>query len=312
LEYVMSPKKILIFGILLLFAWWRLSAHVSLMVGLLLALSSRDFFKEELPFAKKATTKLLQLAIVLLGATLPIGHLWQESKENVLVTFFSITAILLLGSILNRKMKLPQDLSVLLSVGTAICGGSAIAAIAPVIGASGVAISVSLGLVFLFNASSVYLFPAIGSWLQLSPEQFGIWSAIAIHDTASVLAAAAFMGEASLQTATTVKLTRALWIIPLCFYYAWRYRSKAHTNHPWFILSFVGMSCLFSFAPMLAPLKPWLQAISKTALSCTLFLIGLQLNRDALRTVGIRPFLYASLLWLTIACGSLGRIVSNS
>jgi uncharacterized integral membrane protein (TIGR00698 family) len=213
---------------------------------------------------------------------------------------------LVLGTLLGRLLRVEKTISHLVSSGTAICGGSAIAAIGGAIGADARAMSVSLVTVFVLNAVALFVFPPLGQALGLSQEAFGLWSAIAIHDTSSVVGAAAKYGDQALAVATTVKLTRALWIIPLTLFFAWRSRQGNRTMRwPWFILFFVLAALVRTLWPEGESGYTVVHGAAKRGLSLTLFLIGASLSREALRSTGLRPMLLGVLLWLAVGAAGL-------
>lgn len=265
------------------------------------------------PYAKwsKATSKyLLQISVVGLGFGMNLHASLQAGKEGMLFTIVSVVSVMVLGTLLAKLLRIDKKTGYLVASGTAICGGSAIAAVAPVVRADDNQISVSLGTVFILNAIALFIFPPIGRAIGLSQEQFGLWAAIAIHDTSSVVGAGAAYGEQALQIATMVKLTRALWIIPLAFVTTLFFKEKGGKRYtPWFIFIFV----LAMVANTYLPLPTWLTTaciwIAKKGLTLTLFLIGTSLSAKALQAVGVRPLIQGVLLWIFIALLSLGVIV---
>jgi uncharacterized integral membrane protein (TIGR00698 family) len=207
-------------------------------------------------------------------------------------------------------MKIDRKTSLLISGGTAICGGSAIAALAPVIRAGERQVSVALGAVFILNSVALFLFPVVGHWLGLSPAQFGLWSAIAIHDTSSVVGAAGRYGPEALAIATTVKLARALWIVPVSMGAAlvFRGRGGARVKIPWFIGLFVAAILLNTWAPM-AAVRPVIVGASHAGLTLTLFLIGSGLSRQVLKDTGVRPLVQGVIVWVGIAAATLWAVM---
>jgi uncharacterized integral membrane protein (TIGR00698 family) len=217
-----------------------------------------------------------------------------------------------LGYFLGKYLKIKDKTSNLISAGTAICGGSAIAAVAPAIEADAEDISVSLATVFILNSIALFVFPAVGHLLHLTPHQFGVWAAVAIHDTSSVVGAAARFGDEALQTATTLKLARALWIAPVALFFAVLYRSKNKGKRikivvPWFIFLFLLAAVAKTYAPpqLFPSLFDSLINLAKAGLTVTLFLIGASLSRGALKAVGLKPLIQGIVLWLTISIVSL-------
>jgi uncharacterized integral membrane protein (TIGR00698 family) len=232
----------------------------------------------------------------------------QAGRSGFIYTAGSISIALLLGWGLGRVLQVKKRISYLISAGTAICGGSAIAAIAPIINASQEEIAVSLGTVFALNAVALLTFPAIGSALHMTQSQFGLWSALAIHDISSVVGATAKYGAVALTVGTTVKLARALWIVPLSVGTALANKSKARIQWPWFILFFCLAAVANTYIHIFQPAYPVLKHLGGIGLTVTLFLIGTGLSMRSLREVGVRPFLQGILLWIFVAVGSLALI----
>ena len=285
------------------------SPPLALALGLTLALTVGHPY----PAANsKATKLLLQLSVIGLGFGMNLMTVVKAGRTGVLFTIVTIIGTLLLGFLAGRALKVSSATAHLISSGTAICGGSAIAAVGPVVGATDEEMSVSLGTVFVLNAVALFIFPMIGTALHLSQMQFGVWSAIAIHDTSSVVGAAAKYGAEALQIATTVKLTRALWIVPLAFATAFFFKRKsARVVIPWFILGFVIASVLRTYVP--APPMVWetLVRIARAGLTVTLFLIGAGLSRKSLAAVGARPLILGIVLWITISAVSLWAVLAT-
>lgn len=278
--------------------------HFSLLLGLGFGISSIPpaFVQRH---GKDLTTKLLQASVVLLGAALNFHSVIQEGTRGLGVSFVSLVLVLLAGTLLARALGIPSPLSTLLSVGTSICGGSAISAVAPVLNASGAHIGAAMAIVFLLNGAAVFLFPVLGHFFGLSQEQFGTWAALAIHDTSSVVAAGQIYGEEALKIATTLKLARALWIVPLTVVFSYRTGGKKKIFPPLFIVGFLLTSALFTFIDNAAFLIPWFKLFSRSGLSLTLFLIGSNLKKDDIRQLGARPFFFGLLLWLVTLVGAL-------
>lgn len=284
------------------------SPSLALALGAILALTVGN----PLPLATRITAKwLLQLAVIGLGFGIPIAAVAKAGATGVGYTMAGIAVALTLGFVIGRLIDVDRQTSFLITAGTSICGGSAIAAVGPAIGASAEAMSVSLATVFVLNAVALYLFPAIGHWLQLSPHQFAIWAAIAIHDTSSVVGAAASFGSAALQEATVLKLARALWIVPLTLVAAALTRRARRADNagdppttpapPYFIALFLLASVLRSNAPAASVATfDQIAAWARVALVATLFLIGAGLTRDTLRAVGVRPLVQGVLLWIAV------------
>ncbi|SHI32881.1 conserved hypothetical integral membrane protein [Arenibacter nanhaiticus] len=261
----------------------------------------------------KATHLLLQVSVVGLGFGMNMNSALKAGKEGVLFTIVSIVSILVIGFFMGKVLKLDKKTSYLISVGTAICGGSAIAAISPVIKAKENQISIAIGTIFILNSVALFAFPAIGSALDLSQTQFGMWCAIAIHDTSSVVGAASKYGDKALEIATTVKLARALWIIPLAFLSTYVFKNKGgNIKIPYFIGLFVLAMMANTYIPFVQEYSHYLTSIAKAGLTLTLFLIGCGLNRNVLSAVGYKPLLQGIVLWVLIAAGALWAIMSFS
>ncbi|MDI1336137.1 MAG: putative sulfate exporter family transporter [Lacunisphaera sp.] len=256
---------------------------------------------------------LLQGSVVGLGFGIHFDAVIKAGSTGVVLTAGTLVATVGLGLLLARWLGVEPVIGRLIATGTAICGGSAIAAMGPVLGAQPRDMSVSLGCVFVLNAVALFVFPAIGHAVHLSPEQFGYWAAIAIHDTSSVVGAAARYSAESLAIAVPVKLARALWILPMVAVAAVLVRKPgSKATIPWFILFFVAASAVASFVPAGAALYPWLVAAAKGGLAVTLFLIGASLSPSMLQSVGWRPFAQGIGLWLVVSAVSLGVICAWS
>jgi len=240
----------------------------------------------------------------------------QESlasgKDGMIFTIVSVIGTMIIGMWIGYKLlKVEKRTSYLISSGTAICGGSAIAAVGPVVKAKDSEMSVALATIFILNAVALFIFPILGNWLGLTQQQFGMWAAIAIHDTSSVVGAGAAYGEEALKVATTVKLTRALWIIPLAIATSFFFRNKEKKiSIPWFIgwfiAAIVANTYLLDDMPLLGQT---ISGIARKLLILTMFFIGASLSREAIRAVGIKPLVQGILLWLIISLGSLAYIV---
>jgi uncharacterized integral membrane protein (TIGR00698 family) len=277
-----------------------ISAQWALLCGIAFSL----FFSQysQLKQRGKAwSTRLLQFSIILLGSALNFTSVLNQGRSGVLVTFFSIVFVFVVGHFGVKIFKVEQRLGLLITMGTAICGGSAIGALAPVIGAESMAITISMAIVFLLNAVAVFVFPPLAHFFDLGQEQFGVLAALAIHDTSSVVAASSLMGNKALESATTLKLTRALWIIPITVVMSvlWNKKERKFT-FPWFILGFLGTSLAFTFIRQLDVLRPLLLNISKNGFALTLFLIGLGFDLGKMKEIGLRPLSFALLLWVLV------------
>lgn len=279
------------------------SPPIALVLGLTIALTLGHPF---LSYNKKATGYLLKSSVVGLGFGMNFQTALQAGSRGILFTVVSILGTCLLGYLLSRLLRIETKTAYLISSGTAICGGSAIAAVAPVIQAEDRQISVALGIVFILNSVALLVFPIVGHALQLSQAQFGLWSAIAIHDTSSVVGAASRYGAEALGIATTVKLVRALWIIPMALVSAIIFRSGSKKiDVPWFIGMFVVAMLLFTYVPVIHTYGPYVVAAARKGLTLTLFLIGAGLSRKVISSVGVKPFLLGVLLWISISIAAL-------
>ena len=258
--------------------------------------------------ARQLSRFLLQASVVGLGFGMDLQQVLRVGRTGFLYTAASISFAMLLGWGLGRVLVVKQGTSFLITAGTAICGGSAIAAIAPIINAGEEEIAVSLGTVFLLNSVALLGFPAIGIALHLTQTEFGLWSALAIHDTSSVVGAAAKFGSVALAVGTTVKLARALWIVPLSVATAMAKKSKARIQWPWFILFFCMAAVANTYIPAFRSFYPSLKQLGVIGLTVTLFLIGTGLSKKTLQEVGVRPLVQGILLWIVAAVGSLSLI----
>lgn len=279
-----------------------ISPPVALLAGLIYGLSFVHPYSVD---AKKLSAFLLQASVVLLGFGMNLHEVVRAGRSGLLYSAAGICFALLTGIAIGRLFKVQDTPALLISAGTAICGGSAIAAVGPVINAGEEEMAVSLGTVFVLNSVALFLFPAIGYYLHLSQVQFGLWSALAIHDTSSVVGATAKYGSQALMVGTTIKLARALWIVPVVLALALWKRGTARVKWPWFILFF----CLAAVASTYLPL-PWntypaLSALGKAGLTATLYLIGSGISRSTLKEVGIRPLLQGLVLWVIVGVASL-------
>lgn len=266
------------------------------------------------PFSRqlsKATKLLLQVSVVGLGFGMNLHTAMKAGSQGMLFTVAVIGGTLLVGYLLGRILKTEGKITNLISAGTAICGGSAIAAVAPIIKASEKQISIALGTVFILNSVALLIFPAIGHGFHLSEQQFGLWSAIAIHDTSSVVGAASKYGAQALEVATTVKLARALWIIPVSIVFAALSGKKSgKIKIPYFIGWFIVAMALNTYLPPVGLVAPYIVTIAKAGLTLTLFLIGSGLSFKTLRSVGVRPLVLGISLWVIISTVSLWMIIN--
>ncbi len=300
-------KNIFFVG-LILAASGLISAPIALLGGLVYGLSLAHPFHVE---SKRLAKFLLQASVVALGFGMNLHDILRAGRSGFLYTALSITLAMLLGLSLGYLIHVGKKSAFLISAGTAICGGSAIAAVGPIANASEEEMAVSLGTVFILNSIALFLFPVIGFALHMSQSQFGLWSALAIHDTSSVVGATARYGPTALAIGTTIKLARALWIVPLSVVTAFTLKSKARIQWPWFILFF----CLAAlFNTLLTAFNPFfgtLNHLGRIGLTVTLFLIGTGLNKRTLEQVGIRPLLQGLTLWLIVGASTLALILFN-
>jgi uncharacterized integral membrane protein (TIGR00698 family) len=301
-------SKVVFFVGLLLAASGFVSPPIALLGGLLYG------FTLEHPFATESRTLsryLLQASVVALGFGMNLDQVVRAGRSGFLYTAVGIASTMLLGIFLGRMIAVRRKVSFLITVGTAICGGSAIAAVAPITQATGEEIAVSLGTVFVLNSVALLLFPPVGAALHLSQSQFGLWAALAIHDTSSVVGAAAKYGNEALAIGTTVKLARALWILPIALFTAYKMKSKTRVQWPWFILFFCLAAFANTYVSRFAPAYPILSRAGKIGLTVTLYLIGTGLSRATLKQVGTKPLVQGVILWAIVAIASLLAIKSG-
>ncbi|WP_409416660.1 YeiH family protein [Flavobacterium sp. PS2] len=303
-------KQIIFVFLILLCLTSIISPPIALLLGLLVANLSGNPF---LDYSHKAITILLQFSVVGLGFGMNATSALSAGKEGLVLTIASIFSTIILGTFLGKWFGIDKKTSHLISCGTAICGGSAIAAIAPVIKSDEKQTSVALGVIFILNSIALFLFPYIGHELNLSQREFGLWCAIAIHDTSSVVGAANRFGAEALQIATTVKLARALWIIPIALITTVLFKNKqTRIKIPYFIGLFILAMLLNTYVPQTAIIAPSMVVLAKIGLTVTLFLIGAGLNLSVLKTVGVKPLLQGVLLWVFIASVALIAIIHFS
>lgn len=279
------------------------SAPVALLAGLVFAFTCKNPCPK---FNKKTSKYLLQVAVVCLGFGMNLQESLRSGADGMLFTVVSVISVMCLGVILGYSLHINRKTAYLISSGTAICGGSAIAAVGPVLKANENEMAVSLGVIFILNAVALFVFPPLGHMFDMSQAQFGTWAAIAIHDTSSVVGAGEVYGEQALQMATLIKLTRALWIIPLALVTMFVFRDgSGRISIPWFIFIFI----LAMVANTYMPLPQWFTAamewIARRGMVVTLFLIGASLSLSTVRQVGVKPLLLAVALWILIGVSSL-------
>lgn len=307
IEINLYLQQIIFAVILFLCLFSIISPPVALLLGVFLVNILGNPFAE---FNQKAITFLLQFSVVGLGFGMNAKSAVSAGKEGVVLTVFPIFTTLILGFLLGKWFKIDKKTSYLISSGTAICGGSAIAAISPVIKSDENQTSIALGVIFILNSIALFVFPFIGHQLDLSQKEFGLWCAIAIHDTSSVVGAANRYGAEALQIATTVKLARALWIIPISVITAILFKSKdSKIKIPYFIGLFILAMLLNTYLPVTASFAPHIVSIAKIGLTITLFLIGATLEWSTLKLVGVKPLIQGTLLWFFIAGLGLASIL---
>ena len=293
---------------LILAASGLVSPPIALAGGLLYGFTFDHPYRVE---AKRLSKLLLQASVVALGFGMDLQQVLQAGRSGFIYTAASISLTLLMGWGLGSLLGVKQKISYLISAGTAICGGSAIAALAPISNANEEEIGVSLGTVFVLNSVALLVFPVIGAALRLTQTQFGLWSALAIHDTSSVVGAAAKFGAVALAVGTTVKLARALWIVPVSLATAFVRKSKARIQLPWFILFFCGAAVANTYLHFFQPIYPELKHLGVIGMTVTLYLIGTGLSVKTLREVGVRPLVQGVALWVMVAAGSLALILGG-
>ncbi|MBM4317770.1 MAG: putative sulfate exporter family transporter [Deltaproteobacteria bacterium] len=289
----------------------QVSSALALITGLLFSLVLGNPYLDS---TRKLAPKLLAWSVIGLGAGMNLKVVFQVGMAGIGYTVIGIFLTLLLGWILGKWIQTGRDSTILISVGTAICGGSAIAAVASVIQAKSQDVSLSLVVVFFLNASALILFPWLGHHFHLSQTQFGLFSALAIHDTSSVVGSAAQFGTQALEVATTVKLTRALWIIPVALSFALIQKREGKTQgntqfkKPWFILGFLATAAIVTFIPEIKDYSLWINHSAKRLLVVTLFLIGTNCPRSAVKDVGVKPLILGIALWMIVSTSTLGAI----
>jgi len=309
-------KILFLAGMLFALTPWA-SPPLALAVGLALGLAVGNPFSKQ---TKRVTKYLLQASVVGLGFGMNLQQVLKAGRSGFIYTAVGISFAMLVGMTLARLLKVPPTAGFLITAGTAICGGSAIAAVGPVVQADEEEMSVALGTVFILNSIALLIFPGIGASLHLTQSQFGLWAALAIHDTSSVVGAGAKYGAIALGVATTVKLARALWIVPMTLGTAAVKRRLDNRNGsraastptrvpwPWFILFFVLAAVANTLAPAGAPAFHVLARLGIIGLTATLYLIGSGVSRSTLRQVGARPLIQGVLLWLIVAVASAAAI----
>jgi uncharacterized integral membrane protein (TIGR00698 family) len=303
LDISISLREVIFISIVVFCLSPLASPPLALLLGLLLALFIGHPYKH---LNSRLTPILLQGSVVGLGFGMNATTAVNAGKEGAVFTLFTIAGTLLAGYLVSKALKIEKKTSFLISAGTAICGGSAIAAVSPVIKAEEKQISIALGTIFILNSIALFIFPVIGHFLHLSQNQFGMWCAIAIHDTSSVVGAAGKYGTEALGIATTVKLVRTLWIIPVAIMAAYLFNNKkSKIKIPYFIGLFVVAMLISTYLPEVQAYSQSMVSLAKAGLTLTLFLIGSGLSKEVLKSVGFRPLLQGIGLWILISIVSL-------
>ncbi|MDE1152113.1 MAG: putative sulfate exporter family transporter [Micavibrio sp.] len=286
------------------------SAPIALLLGIVVAVLVGNSL---IDLTKKLTPRLLGFSIMGLGAGMDLAVVAKAGLQGIWYTIFGIGLTMTTGLLLAKALRTEKESSILISVGTAICGGSAIAAVAPAMNAKQHSISIALGTVFILNALALVIFPFIGHALGLTEVQFGLWSALAIHDTSSVVGATLQYGPEAVQVGTSVKLARALWILPVTLVFSYLYANNQEggkkAKFPWFVLGFVFMAAVFTYFPALHDVGGLIEYAARRCLVLTLFFIGTNLTPATIRTVGIKSFLLGFSLWILVASITLGAIL---
>ena len=300
----MTQKLLFVIGLLFVTTPWA-SPGIALGLGLLFGITCAHPFQHHV---QRLSKSLLQTCVVGLGFGMNLHELLRAGRSSFLYTLVGISFVMLVGMSLAKLIGVGSKNGLLIAVGTAICGGSAIAAVGPVVEATNEEMAVSLGTVFILNSLALVVFPAVGGTVGLTEEQFGLWAALAIHDTSSVVGAGIKYGAVALTVATTVKLARVIWIVPVVLIVAIGNGSSERIRWPWFILLFLIAAIVSTYLPMAARIFNLTSALSKTGLIVCLYLIGSTISLAALKTLGARALLHGSLLWLVVAVTSLGLI----
>jgi uncharacterized integral membrane protein (TIGR00698 family) len=287
------------------------SAAEALIAGVFIAL----LFENPYP-TKDYTHRLLTFSVIGLGAGMNLETVAKVGLQGIGYTVVSICGVFILGTLLQKLFKVDEESGLLITVGTAICGGSAIAAVTPILRAKPHSVSVALGTVFILNAVALIIFPIIGHHFEMTERAFGLWSALAIHDTSSVVGATVSYGKIAAEIGTTVKLARALWIVPVALSIGYIKRSsdagvQGKAKKPWFILGFIVAAALVTWVPELQSPGHWVEAVAKRMLVLTLFFIGLGLSKETLKKVGFRPLLLGVVLWIIVASSTFVAIQSG-
>jgi uncharacterized integral membrane protein (TIGR00698 family) len=296
-----AAKIIFILALILCLSGW-ISPPAALSLGIIFGLSMPHPYPH---FSRSAARILLQVSVVALGFGMNLHEIVKAGRSGFIYTALGISFSLVVGLALGKFLRISGNASYLITAGTAICGGSAIAAIGPILHADDEEMAVSLGTVFILNSIALFMFPPIGNLQHLTQSQFGLWAALAIHDTSSVVGAAAKYGAQALVVGTTVKLARALWIVPLVLVTAAVKHSKTRVQLPWFILFFCLAAVVNTYVPAFGNFDRWAFSAGRLGLTATLFLIGTGISPATLKSVGWRPLLQGVLLWIMVAAATL-------
>jgi uncharacterized integral membrane protein (TIGR00698 family) len=296
-----AAKIIFIIALILCLSGW-VSPPVALTLGIIFGLSVRHPYPQ---LSRNAARILLQVSVVALGFGMNLHEVVRAGRSGFIYTALGILSSLIAGLAIGKFLGIGGNASYLITAGTAICGGSAIAAIGPILHADDEEMAVSLGTVFILNSVALLIFPPIGNALHLTQSQFGLWAALAIHDTSSVVGAAAKYGAQALVVGTTVKLARALWIVPLALVTAAVKHSKTRVPLPWFILFFCLAAVVNTYVPAFGNFDRWAFSAGRLGLTATLYLIGTGISVATLKSVGWRPLLQGVLLWIMVAAATL-------
>lgn len=303
-----TMQKIIFFCALIFIVSPWCSAPYALLMGILVALFPKN------PYSKKTNkigSILLKISIVGIGFGINLNDAIEIGVTGLLFTVGSVISTIIMAIAVGKILKIDTKISYLISTGSAICGGTAIAAVSPIMKADQKQVSVALGIVFILNAIALFLFPFIGEYFELTQIQFGYWSAIAIHDTSSVVGAASIFGEEALRVATTVKLGRTLWIIPAIFITSFVFKNAdSKKKFPYFILLFILAIILSSYMPFIQNYASDIKFLAKKGFSVTLFLIGTGLSKELIKSVGWKPFIQGVSVWIVISIIALIAIVN--
>ena len=296
-----AAKIIFILALIFCLSGW-ISPPVALSLGIIFGLTMRHPYPQ---FSRSAARILLQVSVVALGFGMNLYEIVKAGRSGLVYTALGISFSLITGLAIGKFLRIGGNASYLITAGTAICGGSAIAAIGPILHADDEEMAVSLGTVFILNSIALLAFPPIGNVLHLTQLQFGLWAALAIHDTSSVVGAAAKYGAQALLVGTTVKLARALWIVPLALVTAAVKHSKTRVPLPWFILFFCLAAVVNTYVAAFGNFDKWAFSAGRLGLTATLFLIGTGISVATVKSVGWRPLLQGVLLWVMVAMVTL-------